>query len=106
MERIRWHQNGGDTVVIVSACPRQILEPWCHAINADIIATEIETDQRSRITGKIAGKNCWGQEKVSRIRARYALKDYDGIFAYGDSKGDLPMFELADQGKRFYKPFR
>jgi phosphatidylglycerophosphatase C len=106
MECIRQHQDGGDTVVVVSACPRQILEPWCRAINADIIATELETDQKSRITGKIAGKNCWGSEKVSRIQARYALEDYDGIFAYGDSKGDLPMLELADQDKRFYKPFR
>ena len=106
MERIRWHQDRGDTVVVVSACPRLILEPWCHEINADIIATELETDAESRITGKIAGKNCWGQEKVNRIQARYAMKKYDAIFAYGDSRGDLPMLDLADQDKRFYKPFR
>ena len=84
MERIRWHQDRGDTVVVVSACPRLILETWCRAINADIIATELETDAQSRITGKIAGKNCWGQEKVNRIQARYAMKKYDAIFAYGD----------------------
>jgi phosphatidylglycerophosphatase C len=106
MERIKWHQAQGDTIVVISACPRLILEPWCHQINADIIATELETDQDSRITGKIAGKNCWGQEKVRRIQSRYTLHQYDGIFAYGDSKGDLPMLELADTDKRFYKPFR
>jgi phosphatidylglycerophosphatase C len=106
MERIRRHQDQGDTVVVVSACPRLILEPWCREIKVDIVATELETDAESRITGKIAGKNCWGQEKVSRIQTGYSLKEYDGIFAYGDSKGDLPMLELADTDKRYYKPFR
>lgn len=106
MERIHWHQDRGDTIAIVSACPRLILEPWCREINADIIATELETDQHSKITGKIAGKNCWGEEKINRIQDRYTLTRYDEIFAYGDSKGDLPMLGLAKQDKRFFKPFR
>ena len=106
LERIRWHQDRGDTVVVVSACPRLILEPWSNEINADIVGTELETDRALKITGKIAGKNCWGQEKVRRIQAKYSLKEYDAVFAYGDSKGDLPMLELADPDKRFYKPFR
>jgi phosphatidylglycerophosphatase C len=106
MERIRWHQNRGDTTVVVSACPRLILEPWCREINVDIIATELETDSDAKITGKIAGKNCWGEEKINRIQNRYPLTKYDEIFAYGDSRGDLPMLGLADQDKRFFKPFR
>jgi phosphatidylglycerophosphatase C len=106
IERIRWHRDRGDAVVVVSACPRLILEPWCCEINADIVGTELETDQALKISGKIAGKNCWGKEKVRRIQAKYSLKEYDGVFAYGDSKGDLPMLELADPDKRFYKPFR
>lgn len=107
MERIRWHQNRGDATVVVSACPRLILEPWCRLINADIIATEIEIDtQDKKVTGKIAGKNCWGEEKVRRIKSHYNLETYHEVFAYGDSKGDLPMLELADKDKRYFKPFR
>jgi phosphatidylglycerophosphatase C len=106
MERIKWHQTRGDTTVIVSACPRLILEPWSIEIKVDIIATELETDHSSRITGKINGKNCWGQEKVGRIKTRYNLDKFNEIYAYGDSKGDLPMLELASLDNRFYKPFR
>ena len=104
--RIRWHQDRGDTVVLVSACPRIILEPWCRAMHVEIIATELASDEQGRITGKIAGKNCWGPEKVRQIQLRYDLKNYSEIFAYGDSSGDLPMLEIADRDKRFYKPFR
>ncbi len=106
MERIRWHQNRGDAIVVVSACPRLILEPWCRRINADIIATELEVDAQAKVTGKIDGKNCWGEEKVRRIRSQYNLETYHEVFAYGDSKGDLPMLELADRDKRHFKPFR
>jgi phosphatidylglycerophosphatase C len=104
--RIRWHQDRGDTVVVVSACPRIILEPWCRAMHTEIIATELATEEQGRITGKIAGKNCWGPEKVRQIELRYALNKYSEIFAYGDSAGDIPMLEIAAQDKRFYKPFR
>lgn len=106
IERILWHQARRDITVIVSACPRLILDPWGRKVNVDVIATELETDTESKITGKIAGSNCWGKEKVSRIRERYQLETYGEIFAYGDSKGDLPMLDLADREKRYYKPFR
>ncbi len=106
LQRILWHQGQGDITVVVSACPRLILEPWCRSVKSAIIATEIEFDAQSESTGKIVGRNCWGQEKVRRILAQYELKDYAEVFAYGDSKGDMPMLELADINRRYFKPFR
>ena len=43
-------------------------------------------------------------EKVRRVKERYNLDDYDHIYAYGDSRGDKELLELADEG--FYQPFR
>ncbi len=106
MERIQWHQDRGDVTVVVSACPRLILEPWCRKNDLDIIATELEIDTDSTITGKILGENCWGDAKVGRIQSRYDPAEFDEIFAYGDSKGDLPMLKMADEDNRFFKPFR
>ena len=106
LARIGWHQGRGDLTLVVSASPRLILEPWCKEQEIPLIATEIETDAHSRITGKILGNNCRGREKVARIHDRYTLEEFDEIFAYGDSSGDLPMLALADPDKRFYKPFR
>ncbi|MFH0783265.1 MAG: HAD-IB family hydrolase [Pseudomonadota bacterium] len=106
LQRILWHQSQGDITVVVSACPRLILEPWCLSVKSNIIATEIEFDAQSKATGKIVGKNCWGQEKVHRIVAQYELKLYAEVFAYGDSIGDIPMLQLAKKNRRFFKPFR
>jgi phosphatidylglycerophosphatase C len=57
-----------------------------------------------RLTGRISGLNCHGQEKVRRIKESFPLDQYQEIYAYGDTSGDKPMLDLATH--RFYKPFR
>ena len=68
-----------------------------------LIATNLVIDQ-GKITGNIDGNNCYGEEKVNRIKQLYDLNSYSIIYAYGDSSGDRPMLALAQ--KPFYKPFR
>ena len=68
-----------------------------------LLATRLEISG-DHLTGKIRGANCHGEEKVRRIQEAYQLKEYPQVYAYGDTKGDLPMLKLADI--RFYKPFR
>jgi len=101
-------QKKGFKVVIVSASPGNWILPWARTVDADLIATRLETYKDAngleRLTGKISGKNCHGKEKVTRIREQYRLEDYHPIHAYGDSKGDLPMLELGRPS--FMKPFR
>jgi phosphatidylglycerophosphatase C len=103
MEKIREHQQNGCTVVVVSASPRLVLETWCIHTGIECIATELELINE-RVTGNIRGKNCHGPEKVRRIRERFALDQYDAIYAYGDSPGDKPLLALANFPN--YKPFR
>ena len=55
------------------------------------------------ITGKTFKKNCHDPEKVKRIRELYNLSDYKYIYAYGNSRGDHEMLDIADE--RHYKPF-
>lgn len=106
LERINWHKNHNDVVVIVSACPRLILEPWCRGQGLEILATELELDRNSIVTGKIDGENCWGKEKFARIKSHYNTTHFNSIFAYGDSRGDTWLLRMAAEDKRFYKPFR
>jgi HAD superfamily hydrolase (TIGR01490 family) len=105
-ERIAWHQERGDGVCVVTATPRFILEPWCLAHGLHIIGTELDTDGEGRVTGKLQGKNCRGEEKVRRIGSEYRLGDYRELYAYGDTSGDIPMLDLARPENRFFKPFR
>ncbi len=101
IKRIKWHKEQGHTVVIVSASIDLWLKPWCYRNNINLISTKLET-KNSKISG-ICDKNCFGTEKVNRINREYNLSNYDYIYAYGNSKGDYEMLEIADE--KYYKPF-
>jgi HAD superfamily hydrolase (TIGR01490 family) len=96
LERIAWHKARGDRVVVVSASLDAYLEPWCRALDVDVICTRLEAD-KGRLTGAYASGDCCGEEKVRRIRSRYNLADYDHTYAYGDTEEDRGMLELADR---------
>lgn len=96
-------KQAGAEVVIVSASPENWLRPWCATLNLPLLATRLEVN-KDKITGKIKGNNCHGEEKVRRIREAYDLTQYNSIYCYGDTSGDKPMLALADHA--FYQPFR
>ncbi|MBE0499614.1 MAG: HAD family hydrolase [Campylobacterales bacterium] len=102
MEKIAWHKAQGHQVVIVSASIDCWLRPWCEKNGLELIATKLEIKD-DEITGKLLTKNCYGIEKANRIREQYDLARYNYIYAYGDSRGDREMLELADE--KFYKIF-
>jgi HAD superfamily hydrolase (TIGR01490 family) len=103
MERIQWHHDNGDCVVVVSASLECWLRPWCQQNKLELIGTQLEI-KANQVTGKLLTKNCYGIEKVNRIRQNYNLNDYETIYAYGDSRGDKEMLKLAHE--KYYKPFR
>ncbi|HLK27197.1 MAG TPA: HAD-IB family hydrolase [Puia sp.] len=90
-------------VVIVSASAKNWLQKWADEIGVKLISTNLEI-KNDKLTGKIDGENCHGEEKVKRIKSVYDLSQYDEIYCYGDSSGDKPMLALATFS--FYKPFR
>ena len=102
IEKIRWHQKQNHKVVVVSASIECWLKPWCNKNGLELIATKMQIN-KDTITGKFLTKNCYGIEKVNRVKEVYNLSDYKKIYAYGDSYGDKELFELADES--FYKPF-
>lgn len=103
LEEIRQLQQNQTEIVIVSASPENWIKPWATQMGLHLIATNLVVEQ-DKITGNIHGNNCYGEEKVNRIKQLYDLTSYNTIYAYGDSSGDIPMLALAQ--KPFYKPFR
>ena len=47
--------------------------------------------------------NCYGIEKVNRIKEEYDLDEFKNIYVYGNSKGDREMLNLGTH--KFYKYF-
>ena len=103
LEEIKKMQDSGGQVVIVSASPENWLMPYCLQLSAKCIATKLVIAEK-KITGKIDGLNCYGDEKVRRIQQQFDLSTYSSVYCYGDTPGDKPMLALGTI--RFYKPFR
>ena len=95
LKKILSHQKNGDKVVIVSASIENWIIPWAKKYDIEVISTKIEV-LNGRLTGRFSTKNCYGIEKVNRIKQRFDLKDYKKIYAYGDSKGDEEMLKMVN----------
>ena len=94
LDKVRWHQAQGDTVVVVSASLAPYLRRWCDKLGVELICTELES-AAGTLTGRYAGGDCSGQEKARRVRERYDLARYPVIYAYGDTSEDRELLGLA-----------
>lgn len=102
--RLHEHIDRGDKVYVVTASPEEWVRPWCDTLGIECIGTRLAYDLRDKFAGHLVGANCHGVEKVRRIRAVVPLDDYPVRYAYGDSRGDLPMLGLAQyRGYRVFK---
>ncbi len=102
MDKIASYKAAGDRVVIVTASLEDWLRPWCDAQGLELLGTKIRR-KGGIITGEIEGQNCYGAQKVARVRAAYDVQAFDRVIAYGDSRGDREMLEFADEAH--YKAF-
>jgi HAD superfamily hydrolase (TIGR01490 family) len=100
LDRIRWHQAQGDTVVVVSASLHSYLSGWCRELGVELICTELEVTD-GRLTGRYRGGDCTGREKARRVRERYELARYPLIYAYGDTPEDAELLALAH--RRYFR---
>ncbi len=96
--KIKQLQEKKVKIVIVSASPENWITSWANETGAELIATKMQTKD-GILTGKIDGLNCYGIEKVRRIKEQYNLALFDEIYAYGDSGGDKPMLAIAHYSK-------
>ncbi|MCB0494667.1 MAG: HAD-IB family hydrolase [Cyclobacteriaceae bacterium] len=95
VEKFQEHIAQGDRVIIVSASIEKWIKPWANQWDVEVLGTKLATKD-GLITGKFEGKNCNGQEKVDRIKSYLNVSEFLEIWAYGDSKGDKPMLDMAD----------
>lgn len=108
--RVRWHQDAGHAVVIVSASLGVYLRPLGERLGIDAaLAVELVSDAGGVLTGEVVGQlNTRGPEKVSRLRSwteqRLGPAQPYELWAYGDSAGDEDLLAGADHptwvGKR------
>lgn len=102
LTRLRDHQGAGHRVVLISASPEAYLGPLGRHLGVDaVLCSVLEEGPDGHLTGRLAGRNCRGPEKVSRLDAwldREAPAERPYLYAYGDSAGDRELLARADVG--------
>lgn len=95
IEKLKWHQAESHKILIDSASVEDWIRPWAVSVGIDtVIGTCLEVKD-GIITGKLASRNCYGQEKVTRLSEIYPDKDKYEIYVYGDSEGDRELLAIA-----------
>ncbi|NDW08371.1 HAD-IB family hydrolase [Dysgonomonas sp. 520] len=96
LERIKWHRNQNHQVVIISASVENWIKPWALKSGlGDVLATQIEVEG-DILTGRFSSPNCYGQEKVNRLKETFPNREDYTLYAYGDSRGDKELLAYAD----------
>jgi phosphatidylglycerophosphatase C len=92
--KLRAHVEDEHRVLVVSASPTLYVAPAVAALGVDeVLATDLEVEH-GRLTGRFAGRNCRGEEKVARLDGWLAGRDVE-VYAYGNSFDDGPMLARA-----------
>ncbi|QNI60882.1 HAD phosphoserine phosphatase-like hydrolase/ IBfamily protein [Synechococcus sp. TAK9802] len=94
LQRLHWHQQQGDRVLLCSASPRLLLQPVADWLKVELLCTELE-QREGHWWPLLASANCKGPEKVRRLEEHLGPLEGRSIEAYGDSKGDRELLRTA-----------
>jgi len=102
MARIDWHRAEGHRIVVVSGSIDLYLEPWCERHGLELVCNTLEV-RDGLLTGRYLDGDI-GPCKAREITRRIALVSHPRVHAYGDSREDRGMLDLAHErwyaGKR------
>lgn len=87
-----WYKkNKQNSDIIVSASPEFLLKEICDRMSIKhVVATQID-----KKTGKLTGNNCYGKEKVNRLK-KY-MPDIKIHCFYSDSYSDTPVARISEK---------
>ena len=89
----------GTPVFVVSASVDNWVSPFFSG-SVTVIGTKVES-ANGRLTGSFLTPNCYGAEKVRRLKETLPClvsdRSHYYVIAYGDSRGDKEMFAYADE---------
>jgi phosphatidylglycerophosphatase C len=99
-EKISFHKNRGDRVVLVTASFEFYVQRIADQLGFEtLIGTKVEINSDGIFGDSIIGGNCYGRAKVERLKNIFGddHSDYH-IIAYSDHHSDMPLLEWADEG--------
>lgn len=88
-----WYPGGQQQAddIVISASPEFLLKPICQRLGIrHLIASRVDSR-----TGAYTGLNCWGPEKVVRLKNELGITHCDNF--YSDSHSDQPLADIANK---------
>lgn len=104
LEQIAADRANGYRILLATASFRLYVDAIARRLGIDdVLATELEQPQGDdHIYARLAGPNCYGDDKFSRItdwmNRNGIVRGAAHIRAYSDHVSDAPMLRFADQG--------
>ncbi len=94
LERVGWHKQQGHTLILATASVDFYMNHIAGQLGFDVlVATRTAIEPVPTVTGA----NCYGQEKVKRLKELdlYEQTDWANSWAYSDHLSDRPILELC-----------
>ena len=96
MNKLNFHIKNGHTAIIISASIDNWIHPWAELNGiSQVLGTKIEIEG-DVLTGRFSSPNCFGDQKVVRLKEYFPNWSDTVFYAYGDSSGDKELLEFAD----------
>ncbi|MBO4896853.1 MAG: haloacid dehalogenase-like hydrolase [Clostridia bacterium] len=87
----KWYlENKNESDLVISASPEFLLTPICKKLGINLIASRVD-----KLSGKTEGENCYGEEKVNRLKTEHPGFHIEEF--YSDSRSDKPLANLAEK---------
>lgn len=104
VNKIREVLAGGGKVVIISASIDNWVEPFFDGMGGVYVLGTMVDEREGVLTGRFLTKNCYGEEKVTRLLQLFPERTQYWLTAYGDSRGDFELLDFANES--YYRPFK
>jgi phosphatidylglycerophosphatase C len=101
IDKLKMHQEQGHYCILATAAYEVYVKYWAKNFGFDDVVCTLFEVESNKFSGALAGLSCYGAEKAKKIKS--LLAENEEIYAYGDSRGDKEMLELAHYP--FYRSF-
>ncbi|RTZ59576.1 MAG: HAD-IB family hydrolase [Gammaproteobacteria bacterium] len=98
LSRLAEHRESGDRIVLVTASFDFYVRYLAQKLGIEEVVATGAQWRDDRLTGKLAGQNCYGVEKLRRLDALLGdQRDSYKVITYSDHHSDEPLLAWADE---------
>lgn len=99
IERIRYHHDRGHLTILATASLDFYVGPLNEHIGCDmVVCTECEWTSSGLFAGALAGGNCYGERKLTKVLRLLSVEGSSRLIAaYSDHLSDFPLLNAAER---------